>query len=163
MYLDINPSTVIFAIINFCILVVGLKVFLYKPVCNMLDSRKEEVANNLNSAEEAKLEAQKLKDEYVAQLQNARSEAQDIINQAAKIGEQTKADIVSEAREEAARLTAKAQADIAREKTEALNEIRNEIADLAVLAAAKVVGKTIDVADHQNMVNDFVKEVGEAK
>lgn len=163
MYLDINPSTVIFAIINFCILVVGLEVFLYKPVCNMLDSRKEEVANNLNSAEEAKLEAQKLKDEYAAQLQNARSEAQDIINQAAKIGEQTKADIVSEAREEAARLTAKAQADIAREKTEALNEIRNEIADLAVLAAAKVVGKTIDVADHQNMVNDFVKEVGEAK
>ena len=163
MYLDINPSTVIFAIINFCILVVGLKVFLYKPVCNMLDSRKEEVANNLNSAEEAKLEAQKLKDEYAAQIQNARAEAQDIINQAAKIGEQTKADIVSEAREEAARLTAKAQADIAREKTEALNEIRNEIADLAVLAAAKVVGKTIDVADHQNMVNDFVKEVGEAK
>ena len=163
MYLDINPSTVIFAIINFCILVVGLKVFLYKPVCNMLDSRKEEVANNLNSAEEAKLEAQKLKDEYAAQLQNARSEAQDIINQAAKIGEQTKTDIVNEAREHAARLTAKAQADIAREKTEALNEIRNEIADLAVLAAAKVVGKTIDVADHQNMVNDFVKEVGEAK
>lgn len=163
MYLDINPSTVIFAIINFCILVVGLKVFLYKPVCNMLDSRKEEVANNLNSAEEAKLEAQKLKDEYAAQLQNARSEAQDIINQAAKIGEQTKTDIVNEAREEAARLTAKAQADIAREKTEALNEIRNEIADLAVLAASKVVGKTIDVADHQNMVDNFVKEVGEAK
>lgn len=163
MYLDINPSTIIFAIINFCILVVGLKVFLYKPVCNMLDSRKEEVANNLNSAEEAKLEAQKLKDEYAARLQNARSEAQEIINQAAKIGEQTKADIVSEAREEAARLTAKAQAEIAREKTEALNEIRNEIADLAVLAASKVVGKTIDVADHQNMVNNFVKEVGEAK
>ena len=163
MYLDINPSTVIFAIINFCILVVGLKVFLYKPVCNMLDSRKEEVANNLNSAEEAKLEAQKLKDEYAAQIQNARAEAQDIINQAAKIGEQTKADIVTEAREEASRLTAKAQAEIAREKTEALNEIRNEIADLAVLAASKVVGKTIDVADHQNMVDNFVKEVGEAK
>ena len=161
--MDISPSTVIFAIINFCILVVGLKVFLYKPVCNMLDSRKEEVANNLNSAEEAKLEAQKLRDEYAAQIQNARNEAQDIINQAAKIGEQTKADIVNEAREEAARLTAKAQDEIAREKTEALNEIRNEIADLAVLAASKVVGKTIDVADHQNMVNNFVKELGEAK
>ena len=161
--MEISPSTVIFAMINFAILVVGLKVFLYKPVCNMLDSRREEVINNLNSAEEAKLEAQKLKDEYAAQIQNARAEAQDIINQAAKIGEQTKADIVSEAREEASRLTAKAQAEIAREKTEALNEIRNEIADLAVLAASKVVGKTIDVADHQNMVNDFVKEVGEAK
>ena len=161
--MEISPSTVIFAMINFAILVVGLKVFLYKPVCNMLDSRREEVINNLNSAEEAKLEAQKLKDEYAAQIQNARAEAQDIINQAAKIGEQTKADIVTEAREEASRLTAKAQAEIAREKTEALNEIRNEIADLAVLAASKVVGKTIDVADHQNMVNNFVKEVGEAK
>ena len=161
--MEIHPSTIIFAIINFAILVVGLKVFLYKPVCNMLDSRREEVINNLNSAEEAKLEAQKLKDEYAAQIQNARTEAQDIINQAAKIGEQTKADIVTEAREEASRLTAKAQAEIAREKTEALNEIRNEIADLAVLAASKVVGKTIDVADHQNMVNNFVKEVGEAK
>jgi len=160
---EIHPSTIIFAIINFAILVVGLKVFLYKPVCNMLDSRREEVINNLNSAEEAKLEAQKLKDEYAAQIQNARAEAQDIINQAAKIGEQTKADIVTEAREEASRLTAKAQAEIAREKTEALNEIRNEIADLAVLAASKVVGKTIDVADHQNMVDNCVKEVGEAK
>ena len=161
--MEIHPSTIIFAIINFAILVVGLKVFLYKPVCNMLDSRREEVINNLNSAEEAKLEAQKLKDEYAAQIQNARAEAQDIINQAAKIGEQTKADILTEAREEASRLTAKAQAEIAREKTEALNEIRNEIADLAVLAASKVVGKTIDVADHQNMVDNFVKEVGEAK
>ena len=161
--MDINPSTAIFAIINFAILVVLLKVFLYKPVCNMLDSRKQEVANNLKSAEDAKLEAQKLKDEYAAQIQNARSEAQDIINQATKIGEQTKADIVNEAREEATRLVAKAQDEIVREKTEALNEIRNEIANLAVLAASKVVGKTIDVADHQNMVNNFVKEVGEAK
>ena len=61
--MDINPSTAIFAIINFIVLVVVLKVFLYKPVCNMLDSRKQEVVNNLNSAEEAKLEAQKLRDE----------------------------------------------------------------------------------------------------
>ena len=48
-------------------------------------------------------------------------------------------------------------------ENEMKNEIRNEIADLAVLAASKVVGKTIDVADHQNMVDNFVKEVGEAK
>lgn len=161
--MEINPSTMIFSIINFCILVALLRIFLYKPVCNMLDSRKQEVANNLNSAEEAKLEAQKLRDEYAAKIQDARNEAQDIINQATKIGEQTKTDIVNEAREEAARLTAKAQSEIAREKTEALNEIRNEIADLAVLAASKVVGKTIDAADHQQMVNNFVKEVGEAK
>lgn len=161
--MDINPSTAIFAIINFLILVIVLKIFLYKPVCKMLDSRKQEVVDNLNAAEEAKLEAQKLKDEYASQIQNARNEAQEIIHQAAKIGEQTKTDIVAEARDEAARLTAKAQEEISREKTEALNEIRNEVADLAVLAAAKIVGKAIDVKDHEAMVNNFVKEVGEAK
>lgn len=161
--MEINPSQVIFTIINFCVLVAVLKIFLYKPVCNMLDSRKQEVENNLNSAEEAKLEAQKLKDEYASQIQNARQEAQEIISQAAKVGEQAKADIVTEAREEAARLTARAQEEIAREKTEALTQIRNEVADLAVLAAAKVVGKTINVKDHEAMVNNFVKEVGEAK
>ena len=145
--MDINPSTAIWAVLNFIILVIGLRVFLYKPVCNMLDSRKKEVVDNLNYAESAKLEAQKLRDDYASQIQNARNEAQDIINQASKIGEQTKADIINEAREEAARLTAKAQAEIAREKSEALNEIRNEIADLAVLAASKVVGKMIHAAD----------------
>ena len=60
-------------------------------------------------------------------------------------------------------LDGKIDATNAPEYEEKINEIRNEIADLAVLAASKVVGKTIDVADHQNMVDNFVKEVGEAK
>ncbi len=161
--MDINLSTAIWAVLNFILLVLLLKVFLYKPICNMLDSRKQEVVDNLNSAEEAKLEAQKLRDSYTEQIQNARNEAQDIINQATKIGEQTKADILNEAREEAERMTARAQAEIVREKNEALEEIRNEVADLAVMAASKVVGRTIDAADHREMVDNFVKEVGEAK
>lgn len=163
MFVDINLSTAIWAVLNFILLVLLLKVFLYKPICNMLDSRKQEVVDNLNSAEEAKLEAQKLRDSYTEQIQNARNEAQDIINQATKIGEQTKADILNEAREEAERMTARAQAEIVREKNEALEEIRNEVADLAVMAASKVVGRTIDAADHREMVDNFVKEVGEAK
>ena len=69
----------------------------------------------------------------------------------------------AEAREEAAKLTKKAQEEISREKSEALNELRSEVANLAVLAAGKIVGKSIDVKDHENMVNNFVKEVGEAK
>lgn len=161
--MEINPSQVIFAIINFAVLVTVLKVFAYKPVCNMLDARRAEIENNLNSAEQAKLDAQKLKDEYASQIQDARQEAQEIINQATKAGEQAKSEIVTEAREEAARLTERAKEEIAREKSEALAEIRNEVAELAVLAAEKVVGKTIDAKDHENMVNNFVKEVGEAK
>ena len=67
------------------------------------------------------------------------------------------------AREEAAKITAKAQEDIQREKTQAINELRGEVADLAVLAAEKIVAKSINVEDHKAMVNNFVKEVGDAK
>ena len=104
-----------------------------------------------------------MRDEYAAQLKDAKAEAQEIINNAAKIGEQTKANIIAEAREEAAKVAAKAQEDIQREKTQAINELRGEVANLDILAAEKIVNKSIDVKDHEDMVNNFVKEVGDAK
>ena len=161
--MELDPMLIIGTLINFFVLLFLLKKFLYKPVCNMLDARSNEVANNLTQAEEAKVEAQKLKDDYAAQIKNAKNEAQDIINRAAQIGEQTKTEIVTEAREEAQKLTEKAQEEINREKSEALNELRTVVANLAVLAAEKIVGKSIEVKDHEAMVNNFVKEVGEAK
>lgn len=161
--MELDLTLVIATFINFFVLLFLLKTFLYKPVFNMLDARKNEVVNNLTQAEEAKIEAQKLKDDYAAQIKNAKNEAQDIINRATHIGEQTKTEIVTQAREEALKLTEKAQEEINREKAEALNELRTEVANLAVLAAEKIVGKTIEVKDHEAMVNNFVKEVGEAK
>lgn len=161
--MEFQLGTVVFAFINFLVLLFLLKKFLYGPVCNMLDKRREEVVGNLNQAEEAKTEAQKLRDDYAAQIKDAKNEAQDIINRAAKIGEQTKNDIISEARDEANKVSQKAQEEIQREKTQALNELRGEVANLAVLAAEKIVGKTIEVKDHEAMINNFVKEVGDAK
>jgi len=151
------------AFVNFFVLLILLRVFLYKPVCGMLEKRHDRVMNDMQTAEDAKNEAQKLRDEYAAQLKDAKAEAQEIINNAAKIGEQTKANIIAEAREEAAKVAAKAQEDIQREKTQAINELRGEVANLAILAAEKIVNKSIDVKDHEDMVNNFVKEVGDAK
>ena len=114
--MELHVSTIIISMINFLVLVFLLKKFLYGPICGMLDARKEEVVNNLNQAEEAKNEAQKLKEDYQAQIKDAKNEAQEIINKATQIGEQTKNEIVAEAREEAAKLTKKAQEEISREK-----------------------------------------------
>lgn len=161
--MEIHVSTLVISMINFLVLVFILRKFLYGPICGILETRKEEVIDNLNQAEAAKVEAQKLKEEYALQIKDAKNEAQEIINRATQIGEQTKTDIVAEAREEAAKLTQKAQEEINREKSQALNELRSEVANLAVLAAGKIVGKSIDVKDHEAMVNNFVKEVGEAK
>jgi len=156
------PDTV-WAIINFLILVAILNKFLYKPVTKMLDERKNEVVNNLNNAEKARQEAEKLKDEYAHHLQNAKSEAQEIIARANKLGEETRNEIVSQARAEAEKVSVKAQEEIRLEKAKALAELRDEVASLAVMAAEKIIAKNIDMKDQEKMVKDFVKEVGEVQ
>lgn len=161
--MEIDLGTVIFATINFFVLLFLLKKFLYKPIMGMLDSRKAEVEDNLNAAQVAKDEAARLKDEYAASIANARHEAQEILAQATQMGEQAKDDIVAGARLEAQKVADKASADIEIEKNQAIAALRNEVADLAVLAAEKIVGKTIDLADHGEMVNNFVQEVGDAQ
>jgi len=161
--MSIHVPDIVWAIINFLILVAILNKFLYKPVTKMLDERKNEVVNNLNNAEQAKKDAEKLKDDYAKHLQNAKSEAQEIITKANKLGEETKNEIVTQARAEAEKVSAKAQEEIRLEKTKALAELRDEVASLAILAAEKIIVKNIDMKDHEKMVKDFVKEVGEVQ
>ena len=118
--MSIHVDTMILAIINFLVLVVILNKFLYKPITNILDERKKEVMRNLDSAEAAKKEAEKAKEEYLKQLENARKEANEIISKATKLGEETKNEIISEARNEAAKISAKAQEEIRLEKAKPL-------------------------------------------
>jgi F-type H+-transporting ATPase subunit b len=159
--MSIHVPDIIWAIINFLILVVVLNKFLYKPVTKMLDDRKNEISNNLEHAEKSKQDAEKIKEEYALHLQNAKSEAQEIIARANKMGEETKNEIVNQAKAEAEKVSAKAQEEIRLEKAKALAELRDEVASLAVLAAGKILAKNIDIKDHEKMVKDFVKEVGE--
>lgn len=161
--MSIEPSTLIFAIINFLILLFCLKKFLYKPLFKMLDERASTIAKNLDEAESARDEANALKAEYEASLKEAQTKAQEIIQNANKLGEETRAEIVAKAREEAVRASEKAREEINREKEQALKDLRAEVADLAVDAASKIIGRNVTVADHENLVNEFIKEVGDAK
>ena len=161
--MSIEPSTLIFALINFFILLFCLKKFLYKPLFNMLDERAATIAKNVDDAEQARDEANALKAEYEASLKEAQTKAQEIIQNANKLGEETRAEIVAKAREEAARASEKAREEINREKEQALKDLRAEVADLAVDAASKIIDRNVTVADHENLVNEFIKEVGDAK
>lgn len=161
--LSIHLPDMVYAIINFLILVAILNKFLYKPVTKMLDERKNEIKNNLSQAELAKQEAEKLKEEYAGQIQNAKTEANEIITRANKMGEETKNEIVAQAKQEAEKISQKAQEEIKLEKTKALTEIRDEVASLAILAAEKIISKKIDSKDQEKMIKDFVKEVGDAQ
>ncbi len=161
--MHIEPTALIFAIINFLVLLFLLKKFLYAPIFQMLDARSNEIEQNLSDAEQARMDAISLKSEYEADLKNAQAKAQEIIQGASKLGEETGAQIVAKAREEANRAAEKARVEIAREKEQALKDLRSEVANLAVDAASKVIGRSVTVADHEDLVNEFIKEVGDAK
>lgn len=158
--MSIDLKTLIWSIINFFVLLAILYKFLYKPVLKVLDDRKQEVANNLSQAEGSRKQAEEMFANYKLQLEEATRQAAEIVNNANKSAEEAKNQVMAQAREEAAAISEKAQQEIIREKEKAMKEVRDEIANLAVLAAGKVLEKSITKEDHDKMLKDFVSQVG---
>ena len=159
--LGFQTGKFLWTIVNFLILLFILKKLLYKPLLQMLDERKNSIEVAINNAETAKIEAEKLRKDYETRLAEARQEAQDVIAKATKIGEEMKQEIVTSAQNEANKAIQRAQEEISRERDLAVAVLRDEVATLAVLAAGKIIGKTITVEDHAKMVKEFVEEVGD--
>ena len=154
--MELSVVQIIAAMVNFFVLFFLLKKYLYKPVLDMLEAREKEIADNLSNAETAKTEAESMRQEYEENLRQAHTKANDIVQQATKVGEQTRNDIVQQAKAEAQGVADKAKAEIAREKEMALQELRGEVANLAVDVAEKVVGRSVDINDHKNMMASFL-------
>jgi F-type H+-transporting ATPase subunit b len=142
----------LFQIINTVILFVVLKKILFKPVLNIIDSREEGIKNDIATGQQAKNEGLALK-----------AEGQEIIKQATLRAEQKSDEIISTAKEEASNLKDRASKDIAQEREKVMNELKNDISSIAILAASKVIEEDIDQSKHEEMINKFIEEVGEAK
>lgn len=159
--MDLYIPDIVWAIVNFFILLAILNKFLHKPILDMLEKRENFVNENLNNSKIAKEEAEKLRADYEAQLKTAKQQANEIITQATKLGEESKTEIIDMARNEAAEISKKAKEEIQREKALAIAELKGEVATLAVMAAERILGKSMDPKDHEKLVEDFIKEVGE--
>ena len=160
--MSFSVSDMIWAIINFLVLLAILNKFLYKPLLKTMDNRMEQIEKDLYSAELAKKEAKDIKEEYTNQMEQAKTEAQQIIEKANKLGEETRETLVNQAREETSKMTEKAREMIRLEKDEALNQLRDEVSTLVVMVAGKVIDKTIDKEAHEKLIQDFIEEVGDA-
>lgn len=153
----------VFQIINTIILFIVLKKILFKPVLNIIDSRENAIKEDIATGENAKNEGLALKAEYEQKISLAKNEGQEIIKQATLRAEQKSNEIISTAKEEANSLKDRANKDIAQEKEKVMNELKNDISSIAILAASKVIEEDIDQAKHEEMINKFIEEVGEAK
>jgi F-type H+-transporting ATPase subunit b len=145
-------------IVCFGILLALLIAFGYKPIQKMLDERSRRIKEGLDTAELAKEAAARAEEEVQIRLDEARKEGQLILAQASEMGERLKAEAREEAREEAEALIARARAEIGMERDEAIDRLRQEFADLAILAAEKVIKETLDKERHRRLIQEVLEE-----
>ena len=160
---SIDPGTIIFTLINTLIIFLIFKFFLFKPVGKVLDKRKEMAASAIKDAEDAKAKAEAAEKEYNESLANAKAEAAEIVKQATLREQKREEEIVNEANQKAADIRAKAEENIERDKQRALNEVKDQISELVVMAAGKVVEKEISASDNEEIISKFLSEVGAAE
>lgn len=158
----IVPWQFIATIINLFIQVWLIKKFLFKPVNNMLEKRRKLADQEITDAREAKTRADSLKEQYEASIADAQTKATEIVQSAQKEAQARADGILQKAQDEAASMKSKAEADIAQEKKKALNDVKDEIGGLAMDIAGKVVEKEINEEDHKKLIDEFIRNVGDA-
>ena len=157
----IDPWTLIAQLLNLFIQVMLIKKFLFKPIREVLAKRKALADAEIAEATKAKEEAESLKSEYEESMKQARDKANDILNTAQKSATQQSEEIIREANAQAVSIKAKAERDIEQERRKAVNEIKDEIGDMAMEIAGKVIGREINSSDHEKLIDEFINKVGE--
>lgn len=160
---SIDPGTIVFTLINTLIIFLIFRIFLFKPVCKILDKRKEMAAAEIADAQKAKADAEKTEQEYLAKLADAKTEAAEIVKAATLRAQAREDEIISEANKKAADIRSRAEESIERDKQRAVNEIKDEISSMVIMAASKVVEKEISQQDNEELISGFLAEVGSAK
>ena len=160
--ITLDGWTFLAQICNLMIQLFIFKKFLLNPGKNVIAERKAKADSQIADATKLRTEAEAMKAEYEQNLQNARTEANEIVANAQKTATARGEEIVGEARAQAAALKQKAEADIAQERKKAVNEVKDEIGGIAMEIASKVVEREISEKDHKDLIDEFIKNVGEA-
>ncbi|WP_295210222.1 F0F1 ATP synthase subunit B [Ruminococcus sp.] len=155
--------SLLWTIVNLLVLYLLLKKFLFKPVCKMMDERTAKIQGDLDGAAQAKADAEKMKADYEAEIADAHSQAVEITNKAKERAGKECDLMIENARAESAKIIKDAEKSIANEKERALDDAKYQIADLAMLAAAKVIKKNVGGESDKETVDDFLSEVGASK
>ena len=159
-FLNVNFFTSLFTLINTIALFLVAKKFLFKPVMKMIADRQKEIDDMYSEADTARASAKAMEAEYQGKLRDARDTSEQIVRDAVHRGQVREEEIIRQASAEASAIMDKAAADIALEKKKAINDAKNEIADIALEIAGKVVGRQLSDADQTKLVDQFIDELG---
>jgi len=156
-------ATFFFQIFNTFVLYLFLRKLLFKPVTELIENREMEIASDIDSAIKKNVEAEELKNEYNQKIKNIENEGKKIIKEAKMIADTEASKIIEKAREDEKEIRLKNQMELKREKVKAINELKNEISNLTIMAASKVIGENLKLEDHIALIDQFIDEVGDTK
>ena len=156
--LGISLPTLLAQIVNFVILFGLLYLVAYKPIMRMLDERSRKVKESMDQTELIKEQAEHAEEETKKRIEEASKEGQEIIARAAKMGEGTRQEAEQKAKLEAEALVNRARIEIQRERDEAIEGLRKEFADLTIMAAEKVIDRSLDKKAHREVIDKVLEE-----
>ena len=154
------PSLVVY-VVNFSILLVILYAVGYKPILRILDQRSNRIRDNLEQAERIQKESAERQEQMQQQLQEARREGQGLIEEARALADRYREEERQRARQEAETFLTRARADIQRERDNAIEEVREQFADLAITAAERVIRRSLDKDAHKEIIEQVLEESGQ--
>lgn len=159
MLVEPNPGLIIWTVVTFVILLWILKALAWKPLLSMLEQREKVIRESLEGAERARKEAAQSVEEQKRLLQRARKEAMETLNRHQREAEVLRQDLTSKAREEADRLLADGRRQIEQETRTALSQIRREAVDLALAAAEKAIGASLDERQQRRLIEEHIESL----
>src|SRR6266550_2936715 len=160
---DINGGVIIWTVVIFLVLLVVLWRLGYPELLRMVEERERRIQKQLEDAERANTEAQRLLEEHKKQIAAAHHEAQDILAKAKSVSQKERDMLLAKAREEYDALLNRARKDIDAEKDKAIQALRREAVDLSIAAASRVIEANLDTEGNRKLVSDFLESLGKAE
>ena len=158
MGLGLDLATFIGQLVSFLILL-GLLIYVgYKPIRKMLDERANRIKESMEQAEATKQEYERAKVAVQEQISEARQEGQAVIGQATQVGDRLKEEAKEEARKEAQAIVDRTRVELERERDKAIDDLRREFVDTAILAAEKVINEALDKEKHRKLIEEALEE-----
>ena len=153
------PEELLWGAISFLVVAALLGKFVWPKIRDAIESREKQIQSDLESAENAKAEAQKSLEDYKRQVGDAKAEANRIIEEGRQQAEEVRKDLIAKAEKEAEGIVEKAREQIETERARTVQELQDTIAGLSIELAEKVVGRSLDASAQREMVDAYIKEV----
>ena len=160
-FIGVDFWTALFTLLNFLAVFFVGKHFLWGPVTKMVQDRQKEIDDMYSEADTARAKAKAMEAEYQGKLSDAHATSEQIVRDAVSRGQAREEEIIRQANADASAIMDKAVADIALEKKKAINDAKDEISDLALAIAGKVVGRELNADDQSQLVDDFINGLGD--